>query len=291
MKRFNTALVLSVLLHAGVFGLAYVSWKTAPKPLVVASVPIELVSDVPMREQAEAPVDEQAVKTPEPEPAPPEPVVEPKPEPAPKLPVPAPQKPATPKPEPKPEKKPEPKPEPKPAKKPEPKSQAKAPPDPKGTKKPEPPKQAKPSKPAASKADDLLSRLAATPSQSSSKKPAQANTRRTDGRSNQGTAPADAGTQTALTALTNRLRELWNPNCDVPGARLVSPEIGFTISANGRVVRGPEWLNRRNDAVWQAAASRAMSAVKQGELYDDLPKELYNRPLEIVFDGKSACGG
>lgn len=276
MKRFNTALVLSIALHAGVFTLAYVSWKTAPPPLTVASVPIELVSEVPMREQAEAPVDELAVKTPEPEPAPPEPVVTPEPEPAPKLPVPAPQKPATPKPEPKPEKKPEPKPVEKPK------------PDPKGVKKPEPPKQ---TKPKTSAADDMLARLAASPSQSTSKKQAQANTRRTDGRSNRGTAPADAGTQTALTALTRRLQDLWNPNCDVPGARLVSPEIGFTISTNGRVVQGPQWVNRRNDPVWQAAASRAMSAVKQGELYDDLPKELYNRPLEITFDGKSACGG
>ena len=275
MKRFNTALVLSVALHAGVLALAYVSWKTAPPPLTIASVPIELVSEVPMREQAEAPVDEQAVKTPEPEPAPPEPVVEPKPQPAPKLPVPAQQKPATPKPEPK-------KPEPP---KPEPK---KAAPDPKGVKKPEPPK---PTKPKTSAADDLLARLAAAPAQSSSKKPAQANTRRTDGRSNQGTAPADAGTQAALTALINKLSNLWNPNCDVPGAKLVSPEIHFTSSPNGRVVKGPEWANRRSDPIWQAAASRAMSAVKRGELYDDLPKELYNQPLEIVFDGKKVCGG
>ncbi len=276
MKRFNTALVLSIALHAGVFALAYISWKTAPPPLTIASVPIELVSEVPMREQAEAPVDEQAVKTPEPEPAPPEPVVEPKAEPAPKLPVPTPQKPATPKPEPKPEKKPEPKPVEKPK------------PDPKGVKKPEPPKA---TKPKTSAADDLLSRLAAAPAQSTSKKPAQANTRRTDGRSNQGTAPADAGTQAALTALINKLSNLWNPNCDVPGAKLVSPEIHFTISPNGRVIKGPEWANRRNDPIWQAAASRAMSAVKRGELYDDLPKELYNQPLEIVFDGKKVCGG
>jgi periplasmic protein TonB len=276
MKRFNTALVLSIALHAGVFALAYVSWKTAPPKMAVPSVPIELVSEVPMREQAEAPVDELAVKTPEPEPAPEVPVVEPKPDPAPKLPVPVPQKPAAPKPEPKPEKKPDPKPVEKPK------------PDPKGVKKPEPPKQ---TKPKTSAADDLLSRLAAAPSQATSKKPAQANTRRTDGRSNQGTAPATAGKQTNLAALTRRLQNLWSPNCDVPGARLVSPELAFTISPNGRVVQGPEWLNRRSDPVWQAAASRAMSAVKQGELYDDLPADLYNKRIEYTFDGNTACGG
>lgn len=275
MKRFNTALVLSIALHAGVLALAYISWKTAPPKMAVPSVPIELVSEVPTREQAEAPVDELAVKPPEPEPAPEAPVVDPKPDPAPKLPVPVPQKPAVPKPEPK-------KPEPP---KPDPK---KAAPDPKGIKKPEPPKQ---TKPKTSAADDLLANLAALPSKSTTKKPAQANTRRTDGRSNQGTAPADAGTQAALTALINKLSNLWNPNCDVPGAKLVSPEIHFTISPNGRVIKGPEWANRRSDPIWQAAASRAMSAVKRGELYDDLPKELYNQPLEIVFDGKKVCGG
>lgn len=277
MKRFNTALVLSVLLHVGVFSLAYISWKTAPPKMAVPSVPIELVSEVPAREQAEAPVDELAVKTPEPEPAPEEPAkVEPKPEPAPKLPVPTPQKPAAPKPELKPEKKLEPKPVEKPK------------PDPKGVKKPEPPKQ---TKPKTSAADDMLSRLAATPSKATTKKPAQANTRRTDGASNRGTSPQDAGTQTSLTALTRKLQDLWNPNCDVPGARMVSPQIAFTISPNGRVIQGPEWINRRNDPIWQAAAARAMSAVKQGELYDDLPKDLYNKRIEYTFDGNSACGG
>ncbi len=274
MNRFSTAFVISVLLHVGLFLLIVFSWTSAPKPLPVASVPVELVSNVPTREQAEAPVDKLAVKTPEPEPAPEEPVkVEPKPEPAPKLPVPVPQKAIV-------------KPEPKADKKPDPKLAAKAPPDKDGAKKPAPPKDTKP-------ALDLnaLSQLGATPSKSKTRNPAQANTRKTDGMSNRGTSPADSGLQSELTALTKRLQPLWNPNCDVPGANLVKPRIGFTISPNGRVIKGPEWVNRRNDAVWEAAASRAMSAVKRGELYDDLPKDLYNRPLEIDFDGASACGG
>lgn len=274
MNRFSTAFVISVLLHVGLFLLVYVSWTNTPKLPPVSSVPVELVSSVPTREQAEAPVDELAVKTPEPEPAPEEPVkVEPKVEPAPKLPVPVPQKPVA-------------KAEPKPEKKPDPKAQAKTPPDKNGLKKSEPKKDAKPSLDL-----NALSQLGASPSKSKTRNPAQANTRKTDGASNRGTSPADTGAQTALTALTRRLQPLWNPNCDVPGARLVSPEIAFMISPNGRVIQGPEWINKRNDAIWQAAASRAMSAVKRGELYSDLPKELYNVRLEITFDGQTACPG
>lgn len=274
MSRFSTSFVISVLLHAGLFLLAYITWFSAPKPAPVASVPVELVSQVPMHEQAETPVDKLAVKTPVPEPAPEEPVKpQPVPEPVPKLPVPVPQKAIA-------------KPEPVKPEKPQPKAAEKTPPDKNGLKKPEPPKPAKP-------VLDLnaLSQIAAAPSKSKTRNPAQANTHKTDGASNSGAAPADAGTKTALTALTSRLNKLWTLSCDVPGFTGVHPDIRFMISPNGRVIQGPDWVNRRNDPVWEAAASRAMAAVKRGELYDDLPQDLYNRLITITFDGKSACGG
>jgi outer membrane biosynthesis protein TonB len=269
MQRIGPALVLSVLLHVGLFLLLFLSWKAAPKPLPVSSVPAELVSSVPMHQQAEAPVDKLAVKTPVPEPAPEEPVKpEPKPEPAPKLPVPTPQKEIA-------------KPEPKPAP---------AVPDKNGLKKPAADKNAKtpPAKPSLDL--NALSQLGAAPSKSKSRQQAQANTHKTQGMSNFGSAPADAGTNTALKALTDRLIQLWSPNCDVPGGNLVQPDIKFTISPNGRVTTGPEWSNPRNDPVWEAGAARAQQAVKRGELYTDLPDGLYNRPLIITFDAKTACG-
>ncbi len=272
MNRFSTAFVISVLLHVGLFVLVLFSWTNAPKPPAVISVPVELVSNVPTHEQAEAPVDKLAVKTPEPIPAPEEPVkVEPKPEPAPKLPVPAPQKAIV-------------KPEPKADKKPDPKLAAKAPPDKDGSKKPAPPKDTKP-------ALDLnaLSQLGATPAKSKTRNPAQANTRKTDGASIRGTSPDDAGTQAALDKLTDKLRGLWRKSCDVPGFNTVQIDVRFTLSANGRVIQGPEWINKRADPLWVAAASEAMSAVKRGELYDDLPKQIYNRPITYTFDGRLAC--
>ncbi len=290
MNRFGPSFVISVLLHVGLFLLAWITWTHEPKSPVTASVPVELVSSVPMHQQVETPVDKQAVKTPVPEPAPEDQPKPTPPTPAPKLPVPTPQKEVV---KPTPVKTPEPpKPTPpKPAPVPTP-----APPDKNGLKKPQPDtSKAKPAKaaPPAKPALDLdaLSQLAASPSKTKTRSPAQANTHATNGNSVAGSAPADAGQQTDLTALTNKLKQLWNPNCDIPGANQIVLEIKFTISPSGRVIQGPEWINRRNDPIWIAAASRALSAVKQGELYDDLPKAAYNVPITYKFDGHSACGG
>jgi outer membrane biosynthesis protein TonB len=265
MQRTGPAFVLSVLLHVGLFLLAFLTWKNAPKPPTVSSVPVELVASAPMHEQSETPVDKLAVKTPAPEPAPEEPVTPPPPTPAPKLPVPAPVKPA-----------------PAPAPKPAP-----APPDKNGMKKPEPPKPAKPEL-------DLsrLAQVAASPSQSRTRNPAQANTHKTDGNSNAGSAPRDAGTTQTYAELAARLMKLWSPNCDVPGGDKVQVQIKFTISPNGRVIDGPTWINPRNDPVWEAGAARAMQAVKKGEPYEGLPAEIYGKPLPpFNFDASKACHG
>lgn len=288
-NRYGLPLLAALLLHAALILLAWVSWVSSPKPSVVASVPVELVSQVPMHEQMETPVDKLAVKTPAPEPAPEEtPKPEPQPVPAPKLPVPTQKEvvksepaktPAKPVPAP-----------PKPVAKESP-----APPDKNGMKKPQPDAKAKPDKAAppakpALDLSDLAAQMAAQAAKSHTRTPAQANTHATNGNSNTGAAPADAGAQTALTALTTRLQGLWNPSCDVPGFNTVHPDIRFMISPNGRVVQGPDWTNPRTDPIWSAAASRAKSAVKQGELYDDLPKALYNQWITITFDGQKACG-
>ncbi len=287
MNRFGPAFIVSVLLHVGLVALAFISWKTAPKPIPVASVPVEIVSKIPSREMAAAPVDELAVKTPAPEPAPEEPVKpEVKPEPAPKLPVPVPQKAAAP-----------------PAKlekKPEPPKPDKVPPAKDGLKKPTPPT---PSKTAAAKTapaktppaktapkDDFLSRLAATPSKAPTRLPAKANTKATNGASNVGSGPADAGEKTAIDALSQRLSRLWLLNCDVPGSDQVNPEIRFILSSNGRVIQS-EWVNKRSDPIWVAGANLALAAINKGQPYGDLPQGLYNRPLKITFLANEACRG
>ncbi len=287
MRRFPLAFVVSVLLHVGLLLLAYISWKDAPKPVAVVSVPVELVAKIPSRQQAEAPVDKLAVKTPAPIPAPEEQPKPTPPTPAPPLPVPVPQKEVTP------QKKPEPKPVPTP-KPPEPKPTPKpadtAPPDKDGMKKPVPPAKAKPA-PAKPVLDlGALAQTAAAPSKAPTRTLPQANTHRTTGISNTGSGPADAGVvNDALSALTQKLGRIWAPNCDVPGGDKVDLHLLFVISPSGRVTSGPQWLNPSSDPVWEAAATRAKAAVKRGELYDDLPAGAYNHPLDIEFDAQKVC--
>jgi len=294
MRRFPLAFVVSVLLHVGLLLLAYISWKHMPKPVTVVSVPVQLVAKVPSRAQAEAPVDKLAVKAPQPVPAPEEQPKPVPPTPAPPLPVPTPQKEVVPqkKPEPKPVPQPRP-PEPKPAPKPpEPKPVEKAPPDKNGMKKPVPLEKPKPSPSKA--ADDFLSNLAqtaATPSKAPTRTLPQANTHKTAGASNVGAAMNDAGNDVAMSRLTTKLMHLWQLNCDVWGPKKISFDLVFVISPNGRVISGPQWVEPNTDPVWEAAVTSAKAAVKRGELYDDLPKGLYNQSLDITFDVQKACRG
>jgi outer membrane biosynthesis protein TonB len=275
MKKFGPSFLVSLLLHAGLILLALISLQLNPPPVKVASVPVTIISDMPSRQMAEAPVDELAVKTPEPVPAPEEPVP-PQPVPEPPQPVPAPVKPAA---------------------KPTPAKPAPVPPDKNGMKKadPTPVKKPTPAKPApkAKPQDSLLDRLAATPSQAPTRRAPSASTQKTTGQSAVGSGPADAGLKTEMNALTQRLNKLWLLNCDVPGSQDVAPEIRFTLSPNGRVTDGPVWVNKRNDPVWQAGANLALAAVNKGQpnAFIDLPDGLYNRPLKIIFDARKACQG
>ncbi len=259
MNRYLPALVISLLLHVGVFLLALIGWIGASHDTPVASVPVEIISTVPQHEMAAAPVDTQAVKTPEPVPAPPEPVPTPPP-PTPQVqPIPTPSK-AQAKPDTPP---------------------VKAPPDKNGLKKPTPPVKPQP--------DILGGILDNTPSKSQTRQQAQANTHPTQGASNYGAAPNDAGQKVALTALTDRISKLWTLNCDVPGSDQVIVKIRFMLSPNGRVISGPTWIDQRDDPVWQAAAGLAIAAVNKGQPYGDLPDGLYNQQLTINFDAKAAC--
>lgn len=291
MRRFPLAFVVSLLLHVGLLLLAYISWKHAPKPIAVASVPVELVSKVPSQQQAEAPVDKLAVKTPQPIPAPEETPKPTPPTPAPPLPVPTPQKAVVP------EKKPEPKPVPvpkPPEPKPSPKPADQAPLDKNGMKKPVPPEKAKPA-PAKPALDlDALAQTAAAPSKASTHTLAQANTHRTTGISNVGAGPVDAGSKanTAEEELGRRLKGLWNPMCGVPGANKVILKVRVWPSHGGRIIRHPVWENQSGDSMATASYGRAQAAVAQVDIGDlNFPTDDYTGGIEVTFDAPSACRG
>jgi len=279
MRRFGPSLLVSALLHAGLLALFLVTWVHDKPPLTPPSVPVEIVSEIPSRQQAEAPVDQNAVLTPQPIPAPEEPVqpTPTTPVPAPKLPVPVPQKAVTP---------PQPK---QPEKKPEPQKPVPAPPDKNGAKKPVPPAPVKPARPSLDL--NALSQLAAAPSKSPTRRQAQANTRKTDGMSAVGSGPADAGQKAALQILGQRLQRAWILNCDVPGSDQVNPQISFVLTPNGRALQ-VNWVNRRGDPVWQAGASLAMAAVNKAAAEStDLPASIYGQKITFTFLAEKACQG
>lgn len=93
----------------------------------------------------------------------------------------------------------------------------------------------------------------------------------------------------SMRALVEKLRKLWSPNCDVPGANQVQVDVKFSLSTDGHIVSGPSWTNPTSNEVWIAGANRAMMAVKRGEPYDNMPDSLYNVPITITFDAKQAC--
>src|SRR5690606_2546669 len=158
MNRIAPAFLFSLALHLAIVALAFVSLSQTIKDTeLFSSVPVEIITEMPSFEQAAAPVDELAVKPPEPIPAPEEPVP---PQPQPPEPVP-------------------PTPQPK-AQKDQARTPPKTPPKPvakEGTQK------AQPKKPQP----DILENIVAnTPSRAQTRRPAQANTKATDGASNKG---------------------------------------------------------------------------------------------------------
>lgn len=287
MRRPSPAIVGSLALHAGVVALALVSWssKDEPKPLV-NSVPVSIVSDI---EIAAAPAD-----NPQPEPSPedgatapvetpPEPVP---PEPTPTPPPPAPRPtPVPPRPTPKPpEKAPAPRPTPAPTPRPTPPRPAPTPPE---KARPTPPTPARPTPPAparpasAKPAPGLdLDALAGPP------RPTPNRGRPATGQ--QGSGQASQATGPQITAIFNQVYPNWILPCDIPGADELRIQVDLTLSADGRITRGPTLVNPQSSAVYRAAADGALRALRQTAPFD-VPTGFPGGQYRPTFNTERAC--
>ena len=287
MRRPSPAIVGSLALHAGVVALALVSWssKDEPKPLV-NSVPVSIVSDI---EIAAAPAD-----NPQPEPSPedgatapvetpPEPVPpEPKPTPPPPAPRPTPVPPRpTPRP---PEKAPAPRPTPAPTPRPTPPRPAPTPPE---KARPTPPTPARPTPPAPTRpaptrpAPGLdLDALAGPP------RPTPNRGRPATGQQGAGTASQATGPQ--ITAIFNQVYPNWILPCDIPGADELRIQVDLTLSADGRITRGPSLVNPQSSAVYRAAADGALRALRQTAPFD-VPAGFPGGQYRPTFNTERAC--
>jgi outer membrane biosynthesis protein TonB len=285
----------SAILHLAVFLAAFITWPMWSKKIEMSeAVPITIVASAPQADvrPAEKAETVQTAATPEPEPTPqsapsaPEPA--PQPTPAPPPPAPAP------KPVPKPTPTPKPQPAPKPVPKPTP-----APP-------PQPPK-AKPQtlnldQLAAAKTKNLhssapsssldLTALAASPRGARSNSPKGPARAETDFLARLAVGKATALSGDAMSALQSKLNRLWNPNCEVEGGGGVQVRVEMKLSPTGYLIGSPSLVNEAGSGIGQAiidaSAQRALSAVKQGEPYTEIPRD---GPHDIIlkFNAKQAC--
>ena len=278
MRRPSPAILGSLALHAGVVALALVSWSSKvdePKPLV-NSVPVSIVSDI---EIAAAPADNpQAEPSPEdgatapvetpPEPVPPEPTPTPpapRPTPVPPRPTPRPTPPI-----------PAPRPTPTPTPRPTPPRPAPAPPE---KARPTPPAPARPA-PARPAPGLDLDALAGPP------RPTPNRGRPAAGQ--QGSGQASQATGPQITAIFNQVYPNWILPCDIPGADELRIQVDLTLSADGRITKGPTLVNPQSSAVYRAAADGALRALRQSAPFD-VPAGFPGGPYRPTFNTERAC--
>lgn len=290
MRRPSPAILGSLALHAGVVALAFVTVSHTveePKPLV-ASVPVTIVSedvvqaapaDNPQPEPspddaATAPVLQPDPVPPTPEPTPPQP--QPQPRPAPTPPRPTPPRPApTPTPTPKPTPTPTP---PRPTPRPQPPTPApptKAQPTPR----PSPPAPARPAPQRTEPSLDLDALVGPT-------RPTNNRGRPATGQQGAGTASQATGPQ--ITAIFNQVYPNWILPCDIPGADQLRIQVELTLSADGRITRGPSLINAQSSNVYRAAADGALRALRQTAPFD-VPQGFPGGVYRPTFNTERAC--
>lgn len=289
MRRPSPAILGSLALHAGVVALAFVmvSHRTdeGETPLV-ASVPVTIVSeevvqaapaDNPQPEPspddaATAPVQQPDPVPPTPEPTPPQP----QPRPTPTPPRPTPPRPApTPTPTPRPTPTPTP---PRPTPRPQPPTPApptKAQPTPR-------PATPAPARPAPQRTEPSLDLDAlAGPT-----RPTNNRGRPATGQQGAGTASQATGPQ--ITAIFNQVYPNWILPCDIPGADQLRIQVELTLSADGRITRGPSLINAQSSNVYRAAADGALRALRQTAPFD-VPQGFPGGVYRPTFNTERAC--
>ncbi|WP_295165823.1 cell envelope integrity protein TolA [uncultured Brevundimonas sp.] len=289
MRRPSPAILGSLALHAGVIALTFlmVSHKTdEDETPLVASVPVTIVSeeviqaapaDNPQPEPspddaATAPVQQPDPVPPTPEPTPPQP----QPRPTPTPPRPTPPRPA-----------PTPTPTPKPTPTPTP---------PRPTPRPQPPTPAPPTKaqPSPRPATPAPARPAPQRTEPSLDLDALAGpTRPTNNRGRpatgqQGAGAASQATGPQITAIFNQVYPNWILPCDIPGADQLRIQVELTLSADGRITRGPSLINAQSSNVYRAAADGALRALRQTAPFD-VPQGFPGGVYRPTFNTERAC--
>lgn len=289
MRRPSPAILGSLALHAGVVALAFVmvSHKTdEDETPLVASVPVTIVSEEVIQA---APAD-----NPQPEPSPDDAATAPvqQPDPVPPTPEPTPPQPQ-PRPTPTPPRPTPPRPAPTPAPTPKP---TPTPTPPRPTPRPQPPTPAPPTKaqPTPRPATPAPARPAPQRTEPSLDLDALAGpTRPTNNRGRpatgqQGAGAASQATGPQITAIFNQVYPNWILPCDIPGADQLRIQVELTLSADGRITRGPSLINAQSSNVYRAAADGALRALRQTAPFD-VPQGFPGGVYRPTFNTERAC--
>jgi protein TonB len=274
---------ISAILHLAVFLAAYVTWPMWSKKIEFSeAVPITIVASAPVADIRPAEKAEQVQTAAAPEPAP-------TPEPTPPAPEPAPQPKTAPPPPPAPTPKPQPAPKPPP---PKPAPQAKPQPQELNLDQLAAGPKTKAAKPTPKSSPLDLAALAASPKGARSNAPKGAARPETDLLARLAVGHATALSGDAMSALQAKLNRLWNPNCEVEGGGGVLVRVELKLSPTGFLEGSPTLVSQAGSGVGagvvEASAQRALSAVKQGEPYTEIPRD---GPHDIIlrFNAKQAC--
>jgi len=289
LRRPSPAILGSLALHAGVIALAFVavSHKTdEDETPLVASVPVTIVSEEVIQaapadnpQPEPSPDDAATAPAPQPDPVPPTPEPtppQPQPRPTPTPPRPTPPRPApTPTPTPKPTPTPTP---PRPTPRPQPPTPApptKAQPTPR-------PSTPAPARPAPQRTEPSLDLDAlAGPTRPT-------NTRGRPATGQQGAGTASQATGPQITAIFNQVYPNWILPCDIPGADQLRIQVELTLSADGRITRGPSLINAQSSNVYRAAADGALRALRQTAPFD-VPQGFPGGVYRPTFNTERAC--
>ena len=260
MPRLTPAILVSLVLHAGLLALALImlARREEPPEIRIGSVPVTIVSEIerqaaptptPAAEMVEE-VTPDAAESPEAE------APHPAPDPTPTPPRPQPQRPTPPRPTPNPSERPT-RPQPRPER-------------------PTPPRR----ETEALNLDDLTGGGQRQPT-----RPTRPGAPATE--SGAGDAPVATGQQVAL--FGRQVIPHWNLTfCEMAGGDDLTVRMRLTIDARGRITEGPTLVSPQAGSVWRAASESALRAVRAAAPYE-VPDGYQSSSVTFRFETADAC--
>ena len=104
----------------------------------------------------------------------------------------------------------------------------------------------------------------------------------------QGAGAASQATGPQITAIFNQVYPNWILPCDIPGADQLRIQVELTLSADGRITRGPSLINAQSSSVYRAAADGALRALRQTAPFD-VPQGFPGGVYRPTFNTERAC--